>query len=669
MRLGAALVFVGTLLSVARAEATLRWELKPRVPPTNSFAHPLPLADGRLLVCTESDEAERCHVLDPNSGERLEVPVSGHAQRFASALALDDGKLLLAHEHALLELFSGKKRPLPAAPRQLSEMSGVTITGGRAAFVTKARCERVLFFMGAEAGFRDVVAAPAGTCVHTVFDLGDGRVLIARETASKKGNDWHIDFVSFDLQTLRFQLGPSLIHRHPVAVFVHRGGIVVLLHNTYRRSEGGIRSEALFIDRNMKRRSLVLFQQGTIGRQVARVDDDRWLIFDDAGSLLWDPTHGALARVPFPARSSAYFAVLRRAGTVFAFFYQTRDLFALSRVASGSHCAEVATYAANASADRSELYPPARIDELLSPDAIESCRHHLESTRRFPESIQLPLEALLQRRQGVATRDEQVAARVLCTLLPNYSLALVQRISAASHLDDISAKLCQEANVVLPVLSEAGTPRIAQALVRHGLTKNPGRVRVRWEVQRLLERRPELAHQAGPFLRQAHAEKAEGFDTLHMALCSSQATGELALACTEVGSDREKDFRPSPPNKDRPRLLRNLGIATGVIGGLTSLAYVDRDGGGGRAIAIGSGVIGGATLGFLGTVALAEPAPDMEGLGTLLLAAAVGAGGAIAGGAITTLTSRERGDARFASAAVPLGGVWLTTVGLTIDAW
>jgi hypothetical protein len=669
MWLGAALVFVGTLLGAARAEATVRWELKPKVPPANSLALPLPLADGRLLLCTETDGAQGCHVLDPGSGERIEVPVSGPAHRFESALALDDGNLLLVHEHALLDLFSGKKRTLPPAARQLSELRGVAIAGGRAAFVARASCERVLFFMGAEAGFRDVVAAPAGTCVRAVFDLGDGRVLIARETASKKGDDWHIDFVSFDLASFRFQLGPRLTHRHPVAAFVHRGEIVVLLHNTYRRAKGGIRSEALFIDRNMKRRSFLVFHQASIGRQVARVDDDHWLIFDEAGSLLWDPTHGTLARVPFPARSSAYFAVLRRAGTVFAFFYQARDMLALSRVASRPDCAEVVTYAANASAERSEVHPPERLDELLSPDAIESCRHHLESTQRLPESIQLPLEALLQRRQGVAPREEQVAARVLCTLLPKHGLALVQRISAGGHLDDISAKLCQKAEVVVPVLTEAGTPRVARALVRHGLAKASGGVHVRWEVQRLLEERPELAQQAGPFLREAHAQKAEGFDTLHMALCTSHATGELALACTEIGSDRERDFRPSPPNKERPRLLRNLGIATGVIGGLTALAYLDRDGGGGRALAIGSGVVGGATLGFVGTIALSEPAPDMEGLGTLLLAAAVGAGGAIAGGALTTLTSREPGAGRFASAAVPLGGVWLTAVGLTIDGW
>ena len=230
-----------------------------------------------------------------------------------------------------------------------------------------------------------------------------------------------------------------------------------------------------------------------------------------------------------------------------------------------------------------------------------------------------------------------------------------------------SAKLCQKAEAILPVVAEVGTPRLGRALVRHGLSKEAGRLRVRWEVQRFLERRRDLAQQAGPFLREA--QKAEGFDTLHMALCTSHAAGELARACTELADYRERDSRPSPPNKDRPRLARNLGIVTGVIGGLAGLAYLDRDGDGGRALAVGSGIAGGATLGFLGTLAFSGPSSDLEGLGVLLLATAVGVGGAIAGGALATHTSRDPGDARFASAAVPLGGVWLMAVGLTIDKW
>lgn len=667
MRLGAVLTFAGVLLGATRAEGTVRWELRPKVPPTNSIAHPLPLADGRLLVCPETDEAQRCHVLDPASNEQKEVPVSGPGHRFESALALDDGQLLLAHEHALLDVFSGKKRPLPPTARPLSELRGVTIAGGRAAFVKMARCERVLFFMGVEVGFREVVAAPAGFCVRDVFDLGDGRVLIARERAPKKGDDGYVDFISFDLASSRFQLGPSLNHRSPVAVFGHRGEIVVLLHGYERTADGGIRSEALFIDRSMKSRKLVVFQQGSIGRQVARVDDDHWLLFDGSGSLLWDPTRGTLGRVPFPARSASYFTILGRAGTPYAFFYDSREVLALARGAALPPCAEVVTYATSAIDERTEVSAPKRVDELLAPSAIESCRDHVERTRRFPESIQAPLEALLQRREGVATREEQVAARILCTVLPKDAVALVPRINAGRHLDEVSAKLCQEANAIVPVLAEVGTPGLGRALVRHGLSKRAGQLSVRWEVQRFLERHRDVAREAGPLLREA--QKAEGFDTLRMALCTSHATGELARACSEIASDRERDSRPSPPNKDRPRLVRNLAIATGVLGGLTALAYGDRDGGGGRAIAIGSGIAGGATLGFLGTFAFSEPTTDLAGLGTLLLATAVGAGGAIAGGALATHTSRDPGDGRFASAAVPLGGVWLTFVGLTIDEW
>jgi hypothetical protein len=115
MRVGAALVFAALLLGAARAEGAVRWELRPKVPRTNSFARPLPLADGRLLLCAETDEAERCNVLDPASNEQQEVPVSGPRHRFESALALDDGQLLLVHEHALLDVFSGTWVSRPAS--------------------------------------------------------------------------------------------------------------------------------------------------------------------------------------------------------------------------------------------------------------------------------------------------------------------------------------------------------------------------------------------------------------------------------------------------------------------------------------------------------------------------------------------------------------------------
>ena len=667
MWLRAALVFAGVLLGATRAEGTVRWELRPRVPSTTSFAHPLPLADGRLLVCTESDAAQRCHVLDPASSQREEVQVSEPAHRFEGALALDDGQLLLPHEQALLDVFSGKKRPLPPTKRQLSEFRGVTLVGGRAAFVTTARCERVLFFMGVEGGFREVAAAPAGFCVGDVFDLGDGRVLIARERAPKTGDDGYVDFVSFELESFRFQVGPSLNDRSPVAAFMHRGEIVVLLHGYERTADGGIRSEALFLDRNMKRRQLVVFQQGSIRRQVARVDDDHWLLFDGSGSLLWDPTRGTLGRVPFPARSTSNLTILRRAGSLHVFFHDSGEMLALARGAPLPPCAEVVTYATSAIAERSEVTAPKRLDELLAPSAIASCRHNVERTRRFPEIIQVPLETLLQRRQGVATREEQVAARVLCTVLPKDGAQLIPRINVG-HLDEISAKLCQEANSIVPLLAEVGTPRLGRALVRHGLSKRAGRLSVSWDVQRFLEGRSELAQEAGPLLREA--QKAEGFDTLRMALCTSHATGELARACTELASYRERDARPRPPNPERPRLARNLAIATGVIGGLAALAYADRDGDGGRAIAIGSGIAGGATLGFMGTLVFSQStSSELGGLGPLLLATAVGLGGAIAGGALATHTSRDPGDARFASAAVPLGGIWLVAVGLTVDKW
>ena len=111
------------------------------------------------------------------------------------------------------------------------------------------------------------------------------------------------------------------------------------------------------------------------------------------------------------------------------------------------------------------------------------------------------------------------------------------------------------------------------------------------------------------------------------------------------------------------QVLTKFGIATLVIGGLTGLAYLERDGPAGQAIAIGSGVAFGATLG-VGTALFAGENPYEKSYLALPLALL----GAVGGGVITGFTSSNRGDARFASAAVPSGGVWLVSLSLAIDA-
>lgn len=666
--MGAALLVVSALFTVGRAEAALRWELKGAARAAG-LGGPVPLADGRLLVCSAPDAPPLCRLLDPVTGAQSDVPLASFAQRFVGALSLDDGKLLLPYEHALVDPLLGVTYPLPPAPRKLSELRGVPLARGRAAFVTTAVCDRVSFFMGLRAGFREVVVAPAGTCVSDVFDLGDGRVLIAREMKARHGGDFDVDFVTYDLDSQRFQLGPRLNHRVPLTAFVHRGEVVVLLQGYGQAPDGGTRSYALFIDRQMKQRKVLLFAQGTIGRQVARVDADHWLLFDLPGALLWDPTLGTLLRIPSPARSSSTFYLFQRGAAIFALLESSDLLLTLSRDAPRAPCADVVTYATTASEAYARSSPGKQVDELVSPSSVASCRVAVERARQFPEAIQGPLDTLLARAEGSATGPEQISAQILCTMLPMYSEPLIERINAANHLDHYSAALCREAADVLPVLAEAGAPGLSRVLVRQGVAKEGGKVHVVWRLQRLLEVRRDVAREAGPLLREARTQKAEGFDQLAMALCTPTATGGLARACEEVGTDREVEFRSRPPNPEHPRLLRNFGIATGIVGGLTALAYVTRMNNGGRALAIGSGVVGGATVGAVGTAALSDAGGDREGLGTVLLAAAVGLGGAVVGGAIAAHTSTDPGDARFASAAVPLGTVWLTAVGLTVHAW
>ena len=65
---------------------------------------------------------------------------------------------------------------------------------------------------------------------------------------------------------------------------------------------------------------------------------------------------------------------------------------------------------------------------------------------------------------------------------------------------------------------------------------------------------------------------------------------------------------------------------------------------------------------------LSKPGGDTRAL-TLLLAIPVAVGGAAAGGALAAYTSRKPGEGRFVTAAFPLSAAWLTSVGLTIDAW
>ena len=85
------------------------------------------------------------------------------------------------------------------------------------------------------------------------------------------------------------------------------------------------------------------------------------------------------------------------------------------------------------------------------------------------------------------------------------------------------------------------------------------------------------------------------------------------------------------------QVLTKFGIATLVIGGLTGLAYLERDGPAGQAIAIGSGVAFGATLG-VGTALFAGENPYEKSYLALPLALL----GAVGGGVITVYLRQPR---------------------------
>lgn len=667
MKRSAVVLALGVLFGGSRAGAAVKWEAGPKLE-LGWSTRTVALADGRWLTCLE--RAEQCERVDPMTGAREAVPIAYRDGLLSSAVALDDGNLLSPYERSLLELPSGALRPLPAGPA-LGEFRGVAISGARAAFVSRQRCDRVLFYLGMEKGFRDVTVAPPGVCLHDVFDLGDDRVLISRTMKSTQyQGDNDQDFLQLNLRDFSFQTGPRMRFSDPMTAFRHRGEIVVLMRSRWIHGK----TEVLFLDRDMKQQRRLTFPEEELRALAMRVDDDRVLLFDAMGSLLWDLTRGRVARVAFPASAGSSLRLTRDTSGVVVLNLDSQRGFRLAGAVRSvqASCDHAQKYARGlATTQDGAEFDHNRAEMLGSTSDGAACRDYADERRRFPDDIQVPLDALLRRSQGTASPEEQVAARVLCTLVPNFGGPLITRIDRAGRLDEPSATICRQAERLHPVLVAAETKAAADALLEYGLHEQAGQVRVRHGAVVLLEWRRDLARDAGPLLREAERERAIGFEQLRTTLCWSNPTGDLAKACNAVAPEQEKEKKRknSRENPKRPRILLNLGIATGVIGGLTTLAYFGRENDAGRAVAIGSAIIGGAGAGALGTLALSKGGGDTSGLGTLLLAVPITIGGAVAGGVISTYTSREPGYGRFATAAVPLSAAALSSVGLAIDAW
>jgi hypothetical protein len=296
-----------------------------------------------------------------------------------------------------------------------------------------------------------------------------------------------------------------------------------------------------------------------------------------------------------------------------------------------------------------------------------NCREFLEEQGRFPEMLQAPLDALEQRTTGSASAEEEIAARFLCLLMPSWSEARVARITAAGALSSSGRSLCERASEQLPVIVAVRTRHDASsALTRAALRPGPQGSGLRPWVFGLVTTRKEVARFAGPLLLAAKVREAQGYDELHRRLCMPSHPGELAEACASADGRQERGWSR---HDDRSKLLLRFGVATGVLGGLGTLAYFTRNDDAGRALAIGSGIAAGGALGFGVMVKIGQSKPDMEGLGAALLAVPVSIAGAAAGGIAAGVASKEPGAARFAASAVPLSALWLTSAALTIDAW
>ena len=191
------------------------------------------------------------------------------------------------------------------------------------------------------------------------------------------------------------------------------------------------------------------------------------------------------------------------------------------------------------------------------------------------------------------------------------------------------------------------------------------RRRLNWLL--LVKTQPRVRRVSGPLLLVAKEQKFHPFDKLRGELCLPTPAPTLVAACSATENTAQSDSHSRQASQSRKshqmQVLTKFGIATLVIGGLTGLAYLERDGPAGQAIAIGSGVAFGATLG-VGTALFAGENPYEKAYLALPLALL----GAVGGGVITGFTSSNRGDARFGSAAVPSGGVWLVSLSLAIDA-
>jgi hypothetical protein len=655
--------------SLARAENAPRWIPGPELV-LGAKGHTVVLAGGRLLTCFPVESDFRCELVDPVTGARQVAPFKQEPSWLAKVTPLSDGHLLSVSETAasLIDPVSGTTTHL-ATPVNLYSFRAKPLSFGRALFLRGPDCSRLVFFEAKSRAFRQVVAAPPGTCVQDVFDLGDERLLLARTIRSARAND--IDFVILKLADFSWQRGARVPWREAYAAFRHGSNIAVMLHDTSHQTREGYRGEVLYLDDAAQNPRPMSLPRSGLALDARRLGDHELVFFNRLGVLSWN-FWSEMVALPLPAAERDPRFVLERDGALVALDFHARRALVLTRnpPAPDTPCDDLFHYVESVLA-RAESRPldHEMIDALLPGRAGLECRRYLERQRRFPAFLQEPLDALLERTSGSATPQEEIAAQWSCTLLPAWSERPIRRILERNRLNRIgfAASACRHAPEILPVAVAAlGPTKPAGELVHWGVRSAQAGSEVRPWVVPLLASRPDLVPHAGPLLRAAKERRATGFGTLRTFLCEPAPRSGLSQDCGAVSGVRERDFSRGD---ERARVLLNFGIATGVIGGLGTLAYAARDDDLGRGLAAATCTVPGMVLGGSLAFAVAGGHGDTSGLGAILLAVPLGIAGGVLGGWAGYALSEEPGSRRFATSAVPLSAAWVTGAVLTLDAW
>jgi hypothetical protein len=284
---------------------------------------------------------------------------------------------------------------------------------------------------------------------------------------------------------------------------------------------------------------------------------------------------------------------------------------------------------------------------------------------------------------------EQVRQQRAPALLTRLRRAARGPASAARDLSRILECVLQDSEALaeIPTWFEAqstATPRVAclQSLVNW-----PGaeaaRTRIigssvygpggsRWTVDpelRLFLRTQPSSHQLldelSPALRVAARQRAFGFDELYRGTCRelARASAARAAACADLSKETEKKWGAEPDSGNGG--VATVIVASSLVVGAVITAHLTRESNPSRAIAAGSGVVGGFALGAtLGGAMMLQTKGKSGAAGGVILG--LGVLGAVAGGVGGYALARAPG----ARAPVTAGGLafpYLVTLGFALE--